>query len=184
MSLAQGVASNLYTMDLRSRTTTRLSSRSTRSRHIAVPDYSGRHPKSCSDRTAAAASRSMSCQQPEAARKRISFGEGRYSTPVWSPKGDYIAFTKQNGGSFAIGVMHPDGSGERILTEGFSTTKGPTLGPERPLSDVLSRSRRPGRREDFYMTDVFRTRRIQRCRRRIMVPTSVPGARFSTKGEN
>ncbi len=57
--------------------------------------------------------------------KRISFGDGRYSTPVWSPKGDYIAFTKQKSSSFAIGVMKPDGSGERILTEGFHN-EGPT----------------------------------------------------------
>ena len=28
-------------------------------------------------------------------QRRISFGEGRYSTPVWSPRGDLIAFTKQ-----------------------------------------------------------------------------------------
>ena len=27
--------------------------------------------------------------------QRISFGEGTYSTPVWSPRGDYIAFTRQ-----------------------------------------------------------------------------------------
>ncbi len=27
--------------------------------------------------------------------QRISFGEGAYSTPVWSPRGDFIAFTKQ-----------------------------------------------------------------------------------------
>ena len=26
--------------------------------------------------------------------QRISFGEGHHSTPVWSPRGDYIAFTK------------------------------------------------------------------------------------------
>ncbi len=32
---------------------------------------------------------------------RISFGEGRYSTPVWSPRGDLIAFTKQSGGEFS-----------------------------------------------------------------------------------
>ena len=25
--------------------------------------------------------------------QRISFGEGRYGTPVWSPRGDLIAFT-------------------------------------------------------------------------------------------
>uniref|UniRef100_UPI001952A551 PD40 domain-containing protein n=1 Tax=Escherichia coli TaxID=562 RepID=UPI001952A551 len=46
---------------------------------------------------------------------RISFGEGRYSTPVWSPRGDLIAFTRQGGGQFSIGVMKPDGSGERLL---------------------------------------------------------------------
>lgn len=60
--------------------------------------------------------------------KRISFGEGRYSTPVWSPKGDYIAFTRQKGSSFAIGILKPDGSGERILTEGFHN-EGPSWAP-------------------------------------------------------
>ncbi len=61
------------------------------------------------------------------AAQRISFGQGRYSTPVWSPRGDYIAFTKQGGG-FSIGVMKPDGSGERILTTGYHN-EGPTWAP-------------------------------------------------------
>ena len=26
--------------------------------------------------------------------KRITFGKGLYGTPVWSPRGDLIAFTK------------------------------------------------------------------------------------------
>ncbi len=60
--------------------------------------------------------------------QRISFGEGMYSTPVWSPRGDYIAFTRQASDKFAIGVMKPDGSGERILTEGFHN-EGPTFAP-------------------------------------------------------
>jgi TolB protein len=60
--------------------------------------------------------------------QRISFGDGSYSTPVWSPRGDYIAFTRQAGGKFAIGVMKPDGSGERVLTEGFHN-EGPTFAP-------------------------------------------------------
>jgi TolB protein len=55
-------------------------------------------------------------------------GEGRYSTPVWSPRGDYIAFTKQLAGRFLIGVIRPDGSGERILTEGYHN-EGPTWAP-------------------------------------------------------
>jgi TolB protein len=60
--------------------------------------------------------------------QRISFGDGRYSTPVWSPRGDYIAFTKQGGGQFGIGVMRPDGQGERLLTEGYHN-EGPTFAP-------------------------------------------------------
>ena len=60
--------------------------------------------------------------------RRLSTGGGRYSTPVWSPRGDYIAFTKQSGGGFLIGVMKPDGSGERILTEGYHN-EGPTWAP-------------------------------------------------------
>ena len=61
---------------------------------------------------------------------RISFGSGRYATPVWSPRGDLIAFTRYAGESsnFAIGVMHPDGSGERILSESWAV-EGPTFAP-------------------------------------------------------
>jgi TolB protein len=51
--------------------------------------------------------------------KRISFGQGSYATPVWSPRGDLIAFTKISHGRFHIGVMRPDGSGERILTSAW-----------------------------------------------------------------
>jgi TolB protein len=60
--------------------------------------------------------------------RRISFGPGRYSTPVWSPRGDMIAFTKQHQGRFHIGVMRVDGSGERLLTSSF-LDEGPTWSP-------------------------------------------------------
>jgi TolB protein len=60
--------------------------------------------------------------------QRISFGEGRYSTPVWSPRGDLIAFTKSKSGQFSIGVMRPDGSSERILSSSF-LDEGPTWAP-------------------------------------------------------
>ncbi|NCO22549.1 MAG: Tol-Pal system protein TolB [Rhodobacterales bacterium] len=59
---------------------------------------------------------------------RISFGAGRYGTPVWSPRGDLIAFTKQNAGRFHIGVMRTDGSEERLLTASF-LDEGPTWAP-------------------------------------------------------
>ncbi|MEO1468624.1 MAG: Tol-Pal system protein TolB, partial [Pseudomonadota bacterium] len=59
---------------------------------------------------------------------RISFGSGRYSTPVWSPRGDRVAFTKQLQGRFHIGVMRADGSDERLLTTSF-LDEGPTWAP-------------------------------------------------------
>ncbi len=60
--------------------------------------------------------------------QRVSFGQGSYSTPVWSPTGDMIAFTRQGGGQFSIGVMNPDGSGERMLYSGYHA-EGPTWAP-------------------------------------------------------
>jgi TolB protein len=60
--------------------------------------------------------------------QRISRGEGRYGTPVWSPRGDLIAFTKQNQGRFHIGVMRVDGSEERLLTSSF-LDEGPSWSP-------------------------------------------------------
>ncbi len=68
----------------------------------------------------------MSARGGEA--RRISFGEGRYGTPVWSPRGDLIAFTKQHGGRFHIGVMRTDGSEERLLTASF-LDEGPSWSP-------------------------------------------------------
>jgi TolB protein len=58
---------------------------------------------------------------------RISFGQGRNGTPVWSPRGDLIAFTKISD-TFHVGVMRPDGSGERMLTSGWQD-EGPTWAP-------------------------------------------------------
>ncbi|MFC0340883.1 Tol-Pal system beta propeller repeat protein TolB [Paracoccus niistensis] len=59
---------------------------------------------------------------------RISFGEGSYGTPAWSPTSDLIAFTKRNGDKFHIGVMRPDGTEEKLLTESF-LDEGPTWAP-------------------------------------------------------
>ena len=59
---------------------------------------------------------------------RVSNGNGRYGTPVWSPRGDMIAFTKQNEGRFHIGVMLVDGLEERLLTSSF-LDEGPTWAP-------------------------------------------------------
>jgi TolB protein len=125
MSLQEGGNSNLFMMDLRSKATTRL----TDTRAIdTAPCYSPDGNQICfeSDR----GGRQQIYVMPSAGgpAQRISFGDGSYSTPVWSPRGDYIAFTKQTPDAFAIGVMKPDGSGERILTSGFHN-EGPTFCP-------------------------------------------------------
>lgn len=116
---------NIYTMDLRSRNTTRLTNTSAID---TSPSYSpdGGRVVFESDRGGRQQLYVMSASGGNA--QRISFGTGRYSTPVWSPRGDLIAFTKQSGGKFLIGVMRPDGKGERILTEGFHN-EGPTWAP-------------------------------------------------------
>ena len=60
--------------------------------------------------------------------QRISFGDGSYGTPAWSPKGDLIAFTRRSGDKFHIGVMRPDGTEEKTLTESF-LDEGPSWAP-------------------------------------------------------
>src|SRR5258707_612721 len=75
--------------------------------------------------------------------RRISFGEGRYATPVWSPRGDTIAFTKISGGSFGIGVMRPDGGGERMLANGF-LVEGPTWAPNGRVLMIFRQARGAG----------------------------------------
>ena len=60
-------------------------------------------------------------------QQRISFGGGRYATPVWSPRGDLIAYTKIGGG-FSIGIMSPGGGNEKTLTHGWQD-EGPTFSP-------------------------------------------------------
>jgi TolB protein len=117
--------SNIFSMDLRSRTTTRL----TNSNAIDTsPSYSpdGSQVVFTSDRGGQPQIYVMGADG--SGQTRISFGGGSYSTPVWSPRGDLIAFTKQSGGQFSIGVMKTDGSGERILSTGFQQ-EGPTWAP-------------------------------------------------------
>lgn len=125
MSMAQDGNSELYTMDLRNRRTERLTT------HPAIdtsPSFSpdGRQIVFNSDRSGTQQLYVMAAAGGEP--RRISFGTGRFATPVWSPRGDLIAFTKITEGEFFIGVMRPDGSGERLLTKGF-LVEAPTWAP-------------------------------------------------------
>ncbi len=149
MSLLQDDGSaNIYTMDLRSRTTTRL----TNSQAIDTSaSYSPDGSKIVFESDRGGRQQIYVMGADGSNPQRISFGNGSYSTPVWSPRGDLIAFTKQSGGQFSIGVMKPDGSGERLLTTGFHN-EGPTWSPN---GRVLMFFRQPrGAGAKLYTVDV------------------------------
>jgi TolB protein len=150
MSLAEGSSSHLYMMDLRSHATTRLTDGGAIDTSPCFsPD--GSQIAFESDRGGAQQIYVMSASGGPA--NRISFGEGRYATPVWSPRGDLIAFTRQKADLFGVGVMKPDGTGERIIAEGFHN-EGPTFSPN---GLFLMFFRDPGGESGakIYMADIF-----------------------------
>jgi len=125
-SLSEGGSSNIFTMDLRSRHTQQLTSGGAIS---TAPCFSpdGQYITFESDRGGSQQIYVMRSNGSDV--RRISFGQGSYGTPVWSPRGDLIAFTKPSShGNFYIGVMRPDGTGERELTEAWDA-EGPTWAP-------------------------------------------------------
>jgi TolB protein len=112
MSLQQGSNANLFVMDLRSKAVTRL----TQTPAIdTAPSYSPDGTRICfeSDRGGSQQIYVMNASGGNA--QRISFGEG-------------------------IGIMRTDGSGERLLTDGFHN-EGPTFAPN---GRVLMFFRDPG----------------------------------------
>jgi TolB protein len=125
MSLATNGNTDIHTMDLRTRRVQQL----TNSPAIdTAPSYSpdGSRIVFESDRGGTQQLYVMDANGGNV--QRITFGEGRYASPVWSPRGDLIAFTRLHGGRFYIGVIRPDGKGERMLTESFHV-EGPTWAP-------------------------------------------------------
>jgi TolB protein len=126
MSIASGGTTSIYEMDLRSRNMRRLTNAA--GAIDTSPSYApdGHAIVFNSDR---GGSQQLYVMDPNGGNiQRISFGEGQYSTPVWSPRGDLVAFTKQYGGQFYIGIMHTDGSGERLLTQSW-LDEGPSWAP-------------------------------------------------------
>ncbi len=126
LSIAEGGVTSLHKMDLATKRLERLTS-STGSIDVSpCHSHDGKNIVYCSDRGGTPQLYVKSTGAGEG--KRISFGKGLYHTPVWSPRGDLIAFTRQNGGTFSIGVMNPDGSGERLLDSGH-LLEGPSWSP-------------------------------------------------------
>ena len=71
--------------------------------------------------------------------KRITHGKGLYGTPVWSPRGDLIAFTKVRKGRFYIGVMRTDGTGERFYRK--LLPRGTIMVTKRKSFNILQRNK-------------------------------------------
>ena len=126
MSLAQDGATNIFEMDLLSRTTRQL----TNTIHIdTAPSYSPDGKKIVFESDRDGGRQQLFIMDSDSRNvKRISYNKGRYATPVWSPRGDVIAFTKMLAGEFFIGIMRTDGTAERLLARGF-LVEAPTWAP-------------------------------------------------------
>jgi len=148
LTLETGGNSDIYVMDLRTRALSRLTSDPSID---TAPSFSpdGSQITFESDRGGSQQIYVMNADGSN--QHRISFGAGRNGTPVWSPRGDLIAFTSQNGG-FHIGVMHPDGSGVRIITDGWED-EGPTWAPNGRVI-MFGRSAQGGRGSQIWSVDV------------------------------
>ncbi len=159
MSQAQNGNTDLFLMDLRNRQTRRLTD------HPAIDTSPSMSPDGSqlvftSDRGGSPQlyimntdGSPLSC--PSGGRDtacRITFGRGNYSTPVWSPRGDLVAFTKQTRGKFHIGVIGTDGEGERLLSEAY-LDEGPAWSPNGRVITFF-REARPGSGPKLWSVDL------------------------------
>ncbi|MEI9994962.1 MAG: Tol-Pal system beta propeller repeat protein TolB [Rhizomicrobium sp.] len=148
LSLESGGNSDIYVMDLRTRSMTRLTSDPGID---TAPSFSpdGTQIAFESDRGGSQQIYVMGADGSN--QHRISFAAGRNGTPVWSPRGDLIAFTNQSGG-FHVGVMHTDGGGARIITNGWED-EGPTWAPNGRVI-MFGRTVQGGRGSQIWSIDV------------------------------
>lgn len=125
MSMAKSGNTDIYELDLRNRRPKRITSNSAID---TAPSYSpdGRQIVFESDRGGSQQLYVMKSNGDDV--HRITFGKGRYGNPVWSPRGDLIAFTRMYQGKFYIGVIRPDGTGERLITSAYHV-EGPSWSP-------------------------------------------------------
>ena len=154
MSLSKNGNSDIYSMDLGSRNTTRLTNdASINTSPTYAPD--GRRIAFESDRSGKQQIYVMDGSGGSA--QRITFGEGRYASPVWSPRGDLIAFIKMSKGQFYLGVIKPDGSGERLIKSAYHI-EGPTWSPNGRVLAFFTESpsgvRRQGRTSRIHTIDL------------------------------
>ena len=104
--------------------------------------------------------------------RRLTSTPAVESSPVFSPDGDLIAFTKQEGGRFYIGVIGIDGKGERLLSESY-LDEGPDWSPNGRVI-VFFRENRPGAGAQLWSVDLS-----GRNERRVMTQTDASDPAWS-----
>lgn len=117
MSLTKGTSTAIYTYSVPTKSKSQLTE------HVQIdtsPCYSpdGTHLVFTSDRVGGV-EKIFTMRSDGSGTQQISQGQGQYSQPIWSPRGDLIAFSKRAGGRFYLGVMGIDGSGERLIDEAY-----------------------------------------------------------------
>jgi TolB protein len=155
MSIARGGITNIHEMNLRSRTMRVLTSGGSIN---TSPSYSPDGSRIVFESDRGGTQQLYVMPGGGGSPQRISYGDGRYASPVWSPRGDWIAFTKMKGGQFYIGVMRPDGSGERVLDQAF-LVEGPTWAPNGRVLMYTRQDYRGGNR--IYSIDITGSNRRQ-----------------------
>lgn len=149
MSIAKGGSTNIYEIDLGTGALAKLTHET--GTISTSPSYSpdGRKIVFNSDR---AGSRQLYIMNRDGSDiARLSYGDGTYATPVWSPRGDFIAFTKILRGSFYIGVMRYDGTEERLLTTSW-LDEGPTWSPNGRI--IMFKRQEKGGESQLYSIDL------------------------------
>lgn len=154
MSLSKNGNSDIYTLDLGSRAVRQLTNESSIN---TSPSFSPDGGQVAFESDRGGTQQIYVMGAGGGAAKRITFGDGRYANPVWSPRGDLIAFTKMLKGEFYIGVIRPDGSGERLITRAYHV-EGPTWSPNGRVLAYFKESptgaRRQGRSAQVYTIDL------------------------------
>lgn len=125
MSLSKNGATNIYRLNVRTKAVQQL----TNTRDIdTAPSFSPDGSKIVFESDRSGTQQLYVMNSDGSNPQRITFQKGRYASPVWSPRGDYIAFTKMLDGKFYIGLIKPNGEGERLISTARHV-EGPSWAP-------------------------------------------------------
>jgi len=121
-SRKQGANTDIYLMALSTRNETKLTDDKAADTEPALsPD--GKRYVFVSERAGASQlfvanvdGSSLPCAGAEARACQITTDGGGYATPVWSPNGSWIAYTRRTGAQSAVHIVRADGSESRALT--------------------------------------------------------------------